>query len=236
MKLGEIQIAILAGGLGTRLRHVLGDRPKILAPVKGRPFLEYLLEWLIRLGSQRVVLCLGYRAHEVLAYLHSRSFGSLEILTVVEREPLGTGGAVSHARRTLVTDPVLIMNGDTVLDIDLNEFLDAHLASKAEISMVAAYVEDAGCYGRIELDANDRVVRFEEKNPNAKERAWINAGIYCCNTAALDRIAQMPNGSLERDVFEKLPSGAIRAFRTQGSFLDIGSPERLDLAAEVLHA
>src|SRR5690242_20947345 len=107
MKLGEIQVAILAGGLGTRLRRVLPDLPKVLAPVNGKPFLEYLLEWLIRSGSRRVVLCLGYRSDEILTYLNSRSFAPLEILTIVEPEPLGTGGAVSHARGVLVSDPVI---------------------------------------------------------------------------------------------------------------------------------
>jgi mannose-1-phosphate guanylyltransferase len=236
MKLGEIQVAILAGGLGTRLRCVLPDLPKVLAPVNGKPFLEYLLEWLIRSGSRRVVLCLGYRSDEVLSYLSSRSFAPLEILTIVEPEPLGTGGAVSHARGVLVSDPVIIMNGDTVLDVDLNEFLAAHRASQAEISIVTARVDDSGRYGRVELDANDRVAQFEEKNPNFRERAWINAGIYCCSASILDRIALLPTGSLERDVFEKLPSGTIRAFRTHGSFLDIGSPESLGRAPEVLPA
>jgi mannose-1-phosphate guanylyltransferase len=190
MTLGDIQIAILAGGLGTRLRGVLPDLPKILAPVHGKPFLEYLFDWLIRQGSRRVVLCLGYRADDVLSYLSGHSFAPLEIVTVAEPEPLGTGGALANARSLLVTDPLMIMNGDTFLDADLDDFLAAHRASKAELSILAVSVEDAGRYGRLQLDANDRVIRFEEKDPEAMERAWINGGVYLCGPAILQQIAR----------------------------------------------
>jgi mannose-1-phosphate guanylyltransferase len=236
MMLGDIQIAILAGGLGTRLQGVLPSLPKILAPVQGKPFLDYLLEWLIAQGARRVVLCLGYRSADVLSYLSGRSFPPLEILTVVEPEPLGTAGALAHARHLLVTDPVMILNGDTVVDADLNQFLAAHRASGAEISLLAVKVDDAGRYGQLELDADDRVIRFQEKDPKARDRAWINGGMYLCGPAIMQRIAQLPKGSLERDLFENLPPGAIQAWRTHGRFLDIGTPETLSLASEVLTA
>ena len=142
------------------MRGALPGLPKVLAPVGGKPFLEYLLEWLIGQGARRVVLCLGYRARDVLAWLHGRSFPPLEILTVSEPEPLGTAGALANARALLGTDPVLVLNGDTFLDADLNQFLAAHRASGAELSVLAGEVEDAGRYGRMEIDAIQRVVRF----------------------------------------------------------------------------
>jgi mannose-1-phosphate guanylyltransferase len=236
MILGDIHIAILAGGLGTRLRGVLPDQPKVLAPVRGKPFLEYLLDWLIQQGARRVVLCLGYRADDVLAYLKSRWFAPLEIETMVEAEPLGTGGALANARAFLTTDPVLVINGDTFLDADLNGFLTAHRASQADLSILAVEVENAGRYGRMVSDQNDRVVRFEEKNPEAKDKAWINGGMYLCRPAIMERVARLRKCSLERDVFEELPPGTIHAWRAHCRFLDIGTPDTLCLASEVLTA
>jgi mannose-1-phosphate guanylyltransferase len=236
MTLGEIQVAVLAGGLGTRLSGVLPALPKVLAPVNNRPFLDYLLDWLIRQGCRHVVLCLGYRAQDCLSYLRAHSFPPLEILTSVEPEPLGTGGAVAHARSILTSDPMMIVNGDTFVEADLGEFLTAHLASGAEISILAVEVDDARPYGRLEIDDHDRVVRFDEKNPIVKDRAWINGGMYLCRPSAVQRIAQQRRSSLERDLLERLPPGTLHAFRTKGRFLDIGTPERLALASEVLPA
>src|SRR6185436_12969170 len=141
---------------------------------------------------------------------------------------------LAYASTLLTTDPVMIMNGDTFLDADLNEFVGAHNASNAEISLLAVSVEDAGRYGRLELDTNSHVVRFEEKNPAARDRAWINGGIYLCGSAIMQQIARLSKGSLERDVFERLAPGTIYACQTHGRFVDIGTPATLDSASEIL--
>ena len=234
MEIANIDVAVLAGGLGTRLQGVLPATPKILAPVGGRPFLEHLLEWLIRQGARRTVLCLGYRSADVLAFLETRSFAPLELHTVIEAEPLGTGGAVANALPRLGSDPVLVINGDTIVDTDLRTFLAAHCTSQAVASILCARVEDAGRYGRLEIDSQQRVVRFEEKDPAADKPAWINAGFYLFGRSALRDIAKLSKGSLERDILEKMPAGAIHAFLTSGRFLDIGTPETLALAPEIL--
>jgi mannose-1-phosphate guanylyltransferase len=234
MEIANIDVAVLAGGLGTRLQGVLPATPKILAPVGGRPFLEHLLEWLIRQGARRTVLCLGYRSADVLAFLKTRSFAPLEVNTVIEARPLGTGGAVANALSSLSSDPVMVINGDTIVETDLKSFLSAHCASKAAASILCARVEDAGRYGRLEIDSGQRVVRFEEKNPAAGKPAWINAGIYLFGRTALRKIAGLTEGSLERDILEKMPAGTIHAFLTGGRFLDIGTPETLALAPEIL--
>ena len=231
--IADIDIAVLAGGLGTRLRGVLPETPKILAPVLGKAFLEHLLDWLNRQGARRVILCLGYRAGDVLAYLEARSFAPLEIRTVVEPEPLGTGGAIARARPLLNSEPVLVMNGDTLLDADLNAFLAGHGASHADASILCTKVEDAGRYGRLEIDAHDRVLRFVEKDATTGP-AWINGGYYLFSRAALEAIATLSKGSLERDILQRMRPGTIHASRTHGRFLDIGTPETLSLAHEVL--
>jgi mannose-1-phosphate guanylyltransferase len=234
MEIANIDVVVLAGGLGTRLHPVLPDRPKVLAPVGGKPFLEYLLQWLIVQGARRVVLCLGYRSADVLAFLETRSFAPLEVHTVIETEPLGTGGAVANALPSLSSDPVLVINGDTMVDADLTAFLDAHFASQAVASILCVRVEDAGRYGRLEIDPHQRVIRFEEKNLAASDPAWINAGFYLFGRTTLKKVADLTKGSLERDILEKMPAGTIHAYLTDGRFLDIGTPETLALAPEIL--
>jgi NDP-sugar pyrophosphorylase family protein len=233
MGIADIDIAVLAGGQATRLRAVLPETPKILAPIRGKAFLEHLLDWLIRQGARRVILCLGYRAGDVLTYLKARSFAPLEIRTLVEPEPLGTAGAVALARPLLNSEPVLVINGDTILDADLNTFLAEHRAARAETSILCPEVQDPSRYGRLEIDAQDRILRFVEKDATHGP-AWINGGYYLFGRAALETIATLSSGSLERDILQRMAPGTIRAFRTHGRFLDIGTPETLGLANEVL--
>jgi len=128
------------------------------------------------------------------------------------------------------------MNGDTIVTADLNRFLGAHRTAGTAASILCAEVDDAGRYGRLEIDSADRVVRFREKDPSGSGRAWINAGLYLFGAAAMKRIGGLQKGSLERDVLEKMPEGMIYAFRAAGGFLDIGTPESLAMAAEVLTA
>jgi mannose-1-phosphate guanylyltransferase len=233
MGIADIDIAILAGGLGTRLRSVLPETPKVLAPVLGKTFLDHLLDWLIGQGARRIVLCLGYRAGDVLSYLEGRSFAPLEIWTVVEPEPLGTGGAIARARPLLNSDPVLVINGDTLVDADLNMFLAGHRTAHAEASIWCTEVEDTGRYGRLEIDVHDRILRFVEKEATTGP-AWINGGYYLFGRAALKAIATLSKGSLERDILQRMRPGTIHAYRTHGRFLDIGTPETLGFAREVL--
>jgi len=233
--ISKIDIVVLAGGLGTRLREVLPGLPKAMAPVAGRPFLDHLLVWLRAQGARRVVLSLGYQSAVVLQYIQDHAFPPLEIDTVVEPSPLGTAGAIAFARPALTTDPVLVINGDTFVDVDLNAFLVAHQASGAAASLVCAWLDHPGRYGRLELDQHDWIVRFEEKDPAELEPSWINAGVYLFNGSVLDHhIANLSCGSLERDVLGTLPPRFIHAYKTRGRFLDIGTPETLDMASEVL--
>jgi len=234
MTLADIDVAVLAGGLGTRLRDVLPDTPKVLAPVGGKPFLEHLLGWLQWQGVRRVVLCLGYRAGAVHRFLDQRSFPPLEIKVLTEPEPLGTGGALAYALPFLTSDPVMVMNGDTIVEADLNAFLMDYRSSRAEASILCVQVENAGRYGRLEIDADRRVIRFAEKDPSAVDLSWINGGTYLFGRPILRQVASLDKGSLERDILAQMPAGRIRAFPTAGRFLDIGTPETLAIAKEVL--
>ena len=232
--LPDVDIVVLAGGLGTRVGSLLVDVPKIMAPVGGRPFLDYLLHWLIGQGAARVVLCLGFRAGTVLAYLETHSFPPLQVLTMVEPSPLGTAGALGFALPVLRSDPVIVMNGDTMLDADLSAFVASHRSAGTSASVLCARVNDPQRYGRVRINSSDRIARFEEKSNVSAEPCWANAGVYLFGRAALEQIAKLEHGSLERDVLEAMPPGSIHACRVPGSFLDIGTPESLAQASTLL--
>ena len=232
--LSRIDAAVLAGGLGTRLRSVLPDRPKVLAPIEGRPYLDFLLDWLAEAGIRHVVLCLGYRANAVQAHLSAFPRVDLTIQTVVEPEPAGTAGALRYAAGALRSDPVMVMNGDSFIDGDLDLFLADHLARRPTASVLCAEVPDASRYGRIERAADGLVQRFAEKDPNAHGPGLINAGVYLFAKPVLEEIARNGAESLERDVFPSLVPRGVYGHVTAGTFLDIGTPESLAAAPRVL--
>ncbi len=231
-ELSRVDVAVLAGGLGTRLATRLGELPKIMAPAGGRPFLDHLLAWLAGQGVHRVVLCLGHRAAPVLDHLRHSPPAGIEVVCSVEPEPLGTAGALAHARKLLTSDPVLAMNGDTLAEVDLAAFLAAYRAARAGMALVSAAVDEPGRYGRIEIDGDGRVLRFREKSQAEAPPYWISAGIYLLDRATLDEIAALGRGSLEHDFFERRPAGSLFAFRIAGRFLDIGTPETLALVRD----
>src|SRR5580704_14263988 len=129
-----IDVFIVAGGLGTRIAPILGETPKLLAPIGGYPYLAYLLRWLWRFEARRIVLGLGHRASVVIDYLNHASISRSDYVveTIVEPLPLGTAGAIRFARQSLHSDPVLIMNGDSFVDADLCQFVDYHGRNEAE--------------------------------------------------------------------------------------------------------
>jgi NDP-sugar pyrophosphorylase family protein len=228
--LATIVVLVLAGGLGTRLRPVLGDLPKILAPIAGRPFLDVLLDWLREYGARRVVLGLGFRADHVLRHLAANSPPDLEVSALVEPKPLGTAGAIRFARGELHSDPALVMNGDSlVAGADLCDLLETHEKSAGLCTLLCARVENAARYGRVSIDDEGKIAGFIEKESAVCRTAAVNGGVYAMSQAFLDRIAASSAVSLERDVFERLPAGTLSGV-VSGELIDIGTPESLMLA------
>src|SRR5262249_11955208 len=159
------------------LGAVLPELPKVLAPVGGRPFLDHLIEWLTRQRARRVILALGLKAAAVLSYLDAKSRDPLEIVRVVEPSPLGTAGAIGFAMPAIQSDPVRVMNGDTLVDADLDGFVASHRDARATASVLCTQVYDAQRYGSVEIDSSNRITRFVEKNSHVRSR-WVNAGVY----------------------------------------------------------
>jgi NDP-sugar pyrophosphorylase family protein len=220
--LADITAVVLAGGLGTRLRSAVADRPKVLAPVHGRPFITYLLDRLIDAGVKRAVLCTGYRADMVEETLGPR-YRTLELAYSVESSPLGTGGALRLALPHVASDPILVLNGDSFFEADLPAFRAAHAAGGMAASLLLAAVADVARYGAASIDGAGRVTRFVEKGA-VSGPGLINAGIYLFAREVLEAI---PEGevSLERDLFPRLIAAGLRGVPGAGRFIDIGIPD-----------
>jgi D-glycero-alpha-D-manno-heptose 1-phosphate guanylyltransferase len=220
--------AILAGGLGTRLRPAVNDRQKVMASVEGRPFLAFLLDRLAAFGVRRTVLCTGYRADEVRVELGD-SFGTMELAYSVEPAPLGTGGALRLAAPLLTGESFLVLNGDSFCQCDLADFHQCWRASGAEAGMALAHVDDISRFGAVETDPESRVTTFAEKG-NRAGSGWINAGIYLFRKNIFDDIPADRPTSLEYGLFPRLISRGIHGYRCRGPFIDIGIPEEYQRA------
>jgi histidinol-phosphate phosphatase family protein len=227
MDFSNVTAAILAGGLGTRLRSVVDDRPKVLAQVGARPFLAYLLDQLAAGGCRSVALCTGYLGERISAAF-GKNYGPLRLSYSQEREPLGTGGALRLALSHLESDPVLVMNGDSYCDIDLKAFWDWHCQREAPVSMALARVAKSDRYGQVKLDAGGQIFEFAEKHEKSGA-GWINAGIYLVSQQVLQSIPAEGCISLERDVLTRWVGHGLCGYMSLRPFLDIGTPE--DFAA-----
>ncbi len=221
---------VLAGGLGTRLRELVPDRQKAMAAVAGRPLLERILLRLAASGYRHVVLALGYRAGDVVQHFDHR-FDGVELTFSIETTPLGTGGAIRLAMARCREDHVLVLNGDTYLELDLAAVDDEWRRTHDPI-IVARAVRDTSRYGRLET-AGGFVVAFREKG--ASGPGLINAGAYVLPCGLAREFPATPAFSLER---EFLPDAVLRqrfrVFVTDGTFVDIGVPDDYRRAQDVL--
>ncbi|HOI72930.1 MAG TPA: nucleotidyltransferase family protein [Syntrophales bacterium] len=227
--ISDRQAAILVGGLGARLRSVVSDRPKVLADILGRPFLTYLLEQLRDAGVSRIVLCTGYRSDQVEAAF-GPFFENVSLIYSREITPLGTAGAIKNAEAHIGTDCLLVMNGDSYIDLDLDDFLQWHDEKKASASILLARVEDTSRYGRVQADEEGCITGFEEKGAHDGP-GWINAGVYLLRENFIQSIPSGLTVSMEKEMFPSWIGKGLYGYRSEGRFIDIGIPEDY-LAAE----
>lgn len=232
--MAEVSAVILAGGLGTRLGSVVAHRPKVLAEVQGRPFVSYLLDQVAAAGVKDVVLCTGYLGAQLETTFGDR-YGSLRLRYSREISPLGTGGALRLALPILRMDPVLVMNGDSYSQVNLQAFCLWHQSCGANATLLLTKVSDTRRYGQVHVSAEEVVIRFDEKGDTAGP-GWINAGIYLLSQGLLEAIPPGRTVSLEREVFPAWIGKGLYAYRSQGPFLDIGTPESYAEAAQFFSA
>lgn len=213
---------ILAGGFGTRLKPVINEMPKSMAPVNGRPFIEYLFDYLIKYDIDRVIIAAGYR-HENICSHFGDSFKGVEIAYSIEPEPLGTGGAILKASRSLSAGSCYVINGDTFFDVDLKKFSKDFTATDSVLSVALKPMRDFERYGSVIVD-NERIVSFAEKKYCSS--GLINGGTYLLDRRWLKQVAPGKKFSFEKDIMEKyVPSVKITYFISDTYFIDIGIPE-----------
>ena len=215
---------ILAGGLGTRLRPVLGAAPKPMAPVAGRPFLDYLMWQLRSWAVPEVVLSVGHGAATVRAHVGDGAAWGVSVRYVEEAEPLGTGGALRLAASDIESDSFLVLNGDSLFDVDVAQLAELHDARQATTTIALRQVRNAARFGTVQLDRDGRVTRFAEKD-TAATAGHVNAGIYLCERSLIDHIPEARPSSLETDVFPSMVGGQLFGLSMQGYFTDIGVPD-----------
>jgi len=216
---------ILAGGMGTRLKTIISDLPKPMAPIINVPFLTYQLNYLKHFGIKKVIFSVGYLSEKIIAH-YNQSFENISIEYSIEKNPLGTGGGIRMAMSNLNEDLVLILNGDSFFDLDLEQFYNLHLEQKSDFSLALRYVNNSERYGNIEFNSSNQITSFIEKN-QLNQSGYINAGVYILSKKLyLQNTNSNINFSIEKDFFEKqLNQLIIKGFEFKDYFIDIGIPE-----------
>lgn len=229
---------ILAGGFGTRLQTVIKNIPKPMAPIHARPFLEHLMFYWKNQGITRFILSVGYLYENIVTYFGS-AFQGCQIIYAVEKEPLGTGGALLHALSYYHgTKPILVMNGDTFFAINYNDFLHFHQTNQSILSLALHQVQKNDRYTGILSDQNEQIISFSDPGEQNTNKCIINGGLYLIDPAIIKHLAFKTDKkvSLEQDVFPYLQkqkekiSGRI----FDSVFIDIGVPTDYQRAAGVL--
>jgi NDP-sugar pyrophosphorylase family protein len=222
--LAQIPVLILAGGRGSRLAGVIGDVPKILAPVRGRPFAEILMARLKEAGFRNFILAIGHGAEQVKKYFRT-SFSSDAISFSEEACPLGTGGAIWHARPRLDSGRFLVLNGDSLCDVEFPALLAFHDTRKALCSIVLSRLDNCADYGHVSIDQGHRILSFEEKGfPGS---GLVNAGIYLIESRLFEFWNRGLSFSIESDLLPAMvPTRQLFGFVSAQGFQDIGTPER----------
>jgi NDP-sugar pyrophosphorylase family protein len=224
----QVVAVVLAGGFGTRVQHLLPDMPKPMAPVAGRPFLEWVVRYLARQGVREVVLSTGFRAEVVERHFAGNPVPGTRCLCVREEQPLGTAGGFLHAANSSGSRPAawLVLNGDSLALAALDPLRLALDDNATAGALLGRAVEDAARFGTLVTDARGDLARFDEKRPG---RGVINAGVYLlCHQLLAAFGAERPL-SFEREVFPALIAGGarLRVEAVECPFLDIGTPETL---------
>lgn len=230
-----MELIILAGGLGTRLKELFPNIPKILVKIDNKPFLDILLN---KISKQKIVskiiLALGYKSDLIIDHVKNH-FSHLPIQFSIECNPLGTGGAIKQAFKLIDSQNVFVLNGDSYLEISLSSMLDDHIKKDADITIAVTEIENSSRFGSILLSQDGKVLKFEEKQKLA-QKSLINAGIYLMNRRIEKFFPKEEIFSLERDLFtkESLNIFSYLIDKKRSKFIDIGTRDSYNLANQFL--
>lgn len=220
---------ILVGGQGKRLRDAVRDVPKPMAPVGGRPFLEYLIYQLKKWGINDIILSTGYKSEVVSSYFGDGHNWGANIDYSHEKEPLGTGGAIMQAMNKFKDENFIVMNGDSFLDVNFDRLTYVHYKRHALATLSVIFKEEPKRYGHVEIDDNSSIItRFKEKGEDS--RGFINGGVYFFNRRVFESVYRpidgaSPNVSLEEHILPSLIRHGLYACIVEGFFVDIGTPD-----------
>lgn len=229
--LKDIDVIILCGGLGKRLRPVVSDRPKVLAEIEDSTFLDVLIGDLLKHGFKNIILCVGYLKEQIIEHFNYEK--DYNILFSEEDTPLGTGGALKNAMSLIKSNIFIVMNGDSICTVDFKDLFDYHIDKKAILSMVLTRSQDGEDYGNVALDDSRNIISFKEK-VDKKGECLINAGVYMMQKEILSYMPDETNFSLEYDLFPKLITNKCYGYIIEKEFLDIGTPERYKKAINII--
>jgi len=226
------QAIILAGGLGTRLRSVVSDVPKCMAPVAGKPFLHYVIAHLQNNGIQSFIFSVGYKSESIINFIKN-DYTGISYQFSVEEEPLGTGGAVKFSLEKTTERNILLCNGDTLFKANINELNNFHLLHNSDCTLCLKPMNNFDRYGVVELDNDDLIVSFKEKQ--FYKKGLINGGVYALNKESFLNKNLPENFSFEKDYLEKFVGEEKMFGLIQDEyFIDIGIPEDYKRAQEEL--
>lgn len=227
----KISAVILAGGFGTRIKHLLGDLPKPMAPVNGKPFVEWIVRYLAAQKIRNVILSTGHLAETVEKHFQSQPVKNVRVRCVPETKPLGTAGGFLNTIRESKEKPEawLVLNGDSLAPAPLENFFKSLDDAKISGAILGVKISDASRFGTISQNANGELAGFNEKNHGA---GIINAGVYLFRANVIGKFPQKTPLSFETEVFPALIANGVRlkVCVTDAPFLDIGTPESLPLA------
>ena len=214
---------ILAGGLGTRLRSAVPDLPKCMAPVNGKPFIGYVIDYFLKQQVDKFILSLGYKSEAIIEYI-TKDYSALNVQFAIEKEPLGTGGAIYLSCTQATAKNVFVTNGDTLFDLDLNALLNRHIQTNSDCTLSLKPMQNFDRYGVVELNDNHSIASFKEKQHYAE--GLINGGLYVLNVANFLAESFPEKFSFEKDYMEafylkRKMSGLIQ----DAYFIDIGIPQ-----------
>ncbi|MEW5766353.1 MAG: nucleotidyltransferase family protein [bacterium] len=233
LSLKDIDVVILCGGLGKRLQGVVADRPKPMAEINQRPFLDILIEYVAGYGFNRFILCIGYMG-EVIRGHYQKSRRPSTILFSEEKEPLGTAGAIKNAEPLIQSSPFLVMNGDSFCQVELDRFIDFHITKGTLVTMVLAWAGETADYGSVTINSSGQILRFDEKVYRGGRRL-INAGVYLMEEEVLSLIPPHRNYSLEYHLFPMIIDRKVYGYVTEGGLIDIGTPQRYAKARDFIY-
>ena len=223
-----MQAVVLVGGEGTRLRPLTLTQPKPALPLVDRPFIRYMVDWLGRHGVDEVVMACGFKAEDLRSALGDEVPGGPTIHYVQEDEPLGTAGPVRLAAdRGLLGDRFMVLNGDSLTDLDLTALQRQHAETGAVVTLGLYPVDDPTSFGLVRRDRDGLVLGFLEKpEPDQVDTDEVSAGAYVIERRVLDLIPPGRAVSIEREVFPRLVGQGLYGRRLEGYWMDIGTPDR----------